>query len=60
LELRAQEGKDAVALDEKYLAAMKLGSPYGAGMALGFDRLVMLLTDQSDISSVLAFGWDEV
>lgn len=58
--LRVQEGKDAVELDERYLAAMHLGTPYGAGMALGFDRLVMLLTDQKEIRSVLAFAWDEV
>ena len=60
LALRAKEGQDIVALDEKYLTAMRLGSPYGAGMALGFDRLVMLLTNQSQINSVLAFGWDEL
>jgi lysyl-tRNA synthetase class 2 len=60
LAARAQEGMEQVALDEKYLAAMRLGSPFGAGMALGFDRLVMLLTDQPTIGGVLAFGWDEV
>ncbi len=57
---RAQEGKDSVDLDERYLAAMKDCSAYGAGMALGFDRLVMLLTNQSEIKNVLAFAWDEV
>lgn len=59
-DLRIKAGKEPVLLDESYLAAMRLGSPYGAGMALGFDRLVMLLTDQSHIRSVLAFAWDEV
>jgi elongation factor P--beta-lysine ligase len=60
LALRKKEGKNAVDLDEKYLAAMRIGSPCGPGMALGFDRLVMLLCDQSEIKNVLAFGWDEV
>ena len=60
LSLRVSAGQEVVALDEKYLAAMRLGAPYGAGMALGFDRLVMLLTDQSHIDNVLAFGWDEL
>jgi lysyl-tRNA synthetase class 2 len=60
LELRVREGKDAVDLDQKYIEAMKLGYPPGAAMALGFDRLVMLLTGQENILSTLAFGWDEV
>jgi lysyl-tRNA synthetase class 2 len=60
LALRIREGKEAVALDETYLEAMRLGYPYGAAMALGFDRLAMILTDQNHINSVLAFGWDEL
>ncbi len=60
LETRKQEGKDIVALDDKYLSAMRLGCPYGAGMAVGFDRLVMLLTNQSRIADVLAFAWEEL
>ncbi len=57
---RRHEGKQLVALDEKYLSAMEEGMPSGAGMALGFDRLVMVLTDRPDIASVLAYGWDEL
>ncbi|MFA4993753.1 MAG: amino acid--tRNA ligase-related protein [Bdellovibrionales bacterium] len=60
LALRIREGKEAVDLDEKYLESMRLGYPCGAAMAMGFDRLVMLLTDQSEIKNVLAFAWDEV
>ena len=60
LHRRHEEGQLSVELDAKYLAAMRLGAPYGAGMALGFDRLVMLLTDQSEIGNVLALGWDEL
>jgi lysyl-tRNA synthetase class 2 len=57
---RKAEGQAAVELDQKYLDAMKLGAPYGAGMALGFDRLVMLLTNQPTIKNVLALAWDEL
>ncbi len=60
LSLRAQEGSDSVKLDEKYLQAMRLGGTYGAGMAIGFDRLVMFLTDQSRIAPTLAFEWEEL
>ena len=57
---RESNGQRAIKLDQRYLDAMRLGAPYGAGMAMGFDRLVMLLTDQPVIYNVLAFNWDEV
>ncbi|MGH6815012.1 MAG: amino acid--tRNA ligase-related protein [Hyphomicrobiaceae bacterium] len=57
---RVEEGLPAVTLDAAYLEALRIGLPPGAGMAIGFDRLVMLLTDRADIKSVLAFAWDEV
>lgn len=57
---RKKEEKPAVELDQKYLAMMDDGLPPGAGMALGFDRLVMVLTGCTDIASVLAFNWDEL
>jgi elongation factor P--(R)-beta-lysine ligase len=59
LERRAALGKPAVAIDIKYLEALRQGIPPGAGMALGVDRLVMVLTEQDDIRDVLAFAWDE-
>jgi len=58
--MKKQAGKPEVKLDEKYLAAFAEGFPTGAGMAMGFDRLVMLLTDRADINAVLAFGWNEL
>lgn len=59
--MREREGKAKVALDDRYLAAMDTaeGMPVGAGMALGVDRLTMVLTEQEEIRSVLAFAWDE-
>ncbi|MCK5556630.1 MAG: hypothetical protein KAI76_10355 [Alphaproteobacteria bacterium] len=60
LEYRHARGKEKVELDAAYLNSMQEGFPSSSAMALGFDRLVMLLTDQRDIASVLAFGWDEL
>jgi elongation factor P--beta-lysine ligase len=60
LEQRQANEQETVQIDQRYLDAMRLGAPYGAGMAMGFDRLVMLLTDQPNIRNVLTFNWDEV
>jgi len=57
---RRDSGHAPVVLDEKFLQSLDAGLPQGAGMALGFDRLVMLLTGQTEIKSVLAFAWDEL
>lgn len=57
---RAREGKEPVALDERYLAAIRQGIPPGAGMALGVDRLIMILTGAAQIRDVLTFAWHEL
>ncbi|MCL2473464.1 MAG: hypothetical protein FWF23_00950 [Alphaproteobacteria bacterium] len=58
--LRVREGKEAVKLDGNYLKSMRLGCAYGAAMAMGFDRLVMILTNQKEIKTTLAFDWTEI
>ena len=54
-QLRATRGLASVAPDERLLAALAAGLPPCAGVALGFDRVLMLAAGASDISSVLAF-----
>ncbi len=43
----------AYPIDEDFLAALTQGLPPSAGIALGFDRLVMLATAATDIEDVL-------
>ena len=52
---RLAAGQPAPPLDDDFLAALESGVPPSAGMALGVDRLVMLLLGKRDISEVRAF-----
>ncbi len=51
--LKAQLYGEQYPLDEEFLAALELGMPEAAGIALGVDRLIMLATGAEDISQVL-------
>ena len=53
-EQRGSLGRDVFPLDEKFLAALDQMDDAG-GVALGFDRLVMLLTGAPTIADVLLF-----
>jgi lysyl-tRNA synthetase class 2 len=53
--LKCEKGWDTPFLDEPYLSSMELGIPVATTGGLGFDRLLMLLLDTSDIQDVLFF-----
>ncbi|MGB0630777.1 MAG: EF-P lysine aminoacylase EpmA [Alphaproteobacteria bacterium] len=52
-EQRIAAGRDPLPVDEDFLAALDSGLPDCAGIALGFDRLVMLATGAERIEDVL-------
>jgi lysyl-tRNA synthetase class 2 len=57
---RARRGLPVYPIDERFLAALGEGLPASGGVALGVDRLVMLLLGASHIRDVLAFSADEL
>jgi elongation factor P--(R)-beta-lysine ligase len=57
--IRAARGKTVYPVDERLLAALSRMPPT-CGIALGFDRLLMLVLGASSIREVLAFADDEV
>jgi lysyl-tRNA synthetase class 2 len=52
---RASRGLPVALLDQRLLAALDAGLPDCAGVALGFDRVLMLALDLASIEDVLAF-----
>jgi len=52
---RAADGKPELPEDSKLLAAMRAGLPDSTGVALGFDRLVMIATGAKSLAEVMAF-----
>ncbi|MBF0286347.1 MAG: EF-P lysine aminoacylase GenX [SAR324 cluster bacterium] len=56
---RQRNKQPVVPLDNAFLEGLEQGMPPSAGMALGLDRLVMLLTGASHIRDVLCFSYDE-
>lgn len=56
--LRLQHGLEPQPIDEKLLAALMAGMPDCAGVAVGFDRLVMLRLGTDSIQDTIAFPID--
>ncbi len=56
-QMKERESGDAEAmvLDEDYIKALSYGMPPAAGIGIGIDRIVMLLTNQHSIRDVILF-----
>lgn len=50
--------KKALPIDPHFLEALQSGLPDSYGIAVGFDRLMMLRHEVSNIASILPFSWE--
>ena len=56
-DLRASRGQPVRKIDERLISASRAGVPDCAGVAVGFDRLLMLAQGRSELSQVMPFSW---
>ncbi len=57
--LRLKNGKDALPIDHIFLEALRAGFPDCCGVAVGFDRLMMLRHGSATIKEILPHAWEE-
>ena len=57
-EERQNTGKKVSNIDENFIDALRSGLPDCSGVAMGLDRLVMVLTRAARIDQVLSFAWN--
>jgi lysyl-tRNA synthetase class 2 len=58
-QMRTALGKSQLPLDEHFLKALEKGIPNCSGVAVGFDRLMMLRHKESLLANVIAWDWEE-
>lgn len=59
-ETRRQISAPVYPIDQKFIQALREGMPPASGIALGVDRLLMLLSDATHIRDVVAFAPEEI
>ena len=57
LKERREVGKPDLPIDEEFLKALEKGFPACSGVAVGFDRLLMLQQNTSSLAEVVPFTW---
>jgi lysyl-tRNA synthetase class 2 len=57
---RLKMGKQDYPVDQSFIRALQLGMPPSGGIALGVDRLMMLLTNTPDINQMILFPHQEL
>lgn len=60
VKLRQKLGKEVIDYDRDLIAALKSGLPECAGISMGVDRLIMLLTNSKKIEEVMPFTASEL
>jgi elongation factor P--(R)-beta-lysine ligase len=55
MSIRQKRKRPVTVKDTRFIAALKAGLPECSGMAIGLDRLLMLLTNSASINDVLSF-----
>lgn len=55
-EIRSDRGHTVPEADDSLIAALRNGMPPCAGVAVGFERMLMIKTDSNDIRDVMSFA----
>jgi elongation factor P--(R)-beta-lysine ligase len=50
--------KNRLPIDENFLSALEKGLPDCCGVAVGFDRLILIRQNQKELGAVLAWDWE--